>query len=169
MTQLAPVLVLGSLGLLLAVYLYWTRQPARVSDEQLREWLAFLVKTTATGGKRVTTARLPEDAYDKVAIMRTPKQRAEWQEAVERLENEFAVRTLETQFVIRKQAASEPLTEADDIVRRREGLAGYTGEPPTRRRTKPDPEPEDAPILDLKAAQETRDIANAQGGSADAN
>lgn len=168
MTQLAPYFVLCGLGVALAVYLYWTRQPARVSDEQLREWLAFLVKTTATGGKRITTARLPEEAYDKIALARTPKQRAEWQEAVERMENEFAVRTIETQIVIRKQAASEPLTEADDFVRRREGLAGYTGEPPARRRTKPEPGPEGAPILDLKAAQEARDSANAQEDSADA-
>lgn len=167
MTQLAPILVLCGLGLLVVFYFYWTSLPGRVSDELLREWLTFLVKTTSSGKRITTTARLPEEAYDRIAIMRTPRQRAEWQEAVERLENEFAVRTLQTQFVIRKQIASEPLTQADDIVRRQEGLAGYTGEPPIHSRAKPDPG-EGLPNFDLKVAPEARDIIKAQENSANA-
>jgi hypothetical protein len=88
------------------------------SDEQLREWLSFITKSNG----KPSFARLNVAEYDAIKLLFHPGLKAEFEEKLTRLENEFSTRAIETALVIRRQAKGLPMSAADDLILIREGL-----------------------------------------------
>lgn len=110
-------LVLAAAAVGLAVWFHRKRTQS-VSDEQLREWLSFITKSNG----RPASARLNAYDYDSIRLLFHPSLRAEYEEKLTRLDNEFSARAIETALVIRRQAKGLPMSDADDRVLIREGL-----------------------------------------------
>lgn len=109
------ILVIVVVGL--AVWIDRKRTRA-VSDEKLREWLSFITKANG----RPSSARLESGDYDAIRLLFHPSLKAEYEEKLTRLDNEFSARAIETALVIRRQAKGLPMSEADDRILIREGL-----------------------------------------------
>ncbi len=125
----AVIGVLLVVGLTVAYVIDRHRRPKRPSDEQLREWLAYLTKQVAGSSKafrKATTARLSETEYEDIRRLFHPKLSAEWEERFGKLQNEFAIRAIEAEQVIRLQAEGRPLSSHDQEIRFREGLQQRT-------------------------------------------
>lgn len=110
-----------------AIALFIQRQRAKApTDEQLREWLSFITKANG----KPASARLNAHEYDAIRLLFHPSLRAEYEEKLTRLDNEFSARAIETALVIRRQAKGLPMSDADDRILIREGLRRQsTGQP----------------------------------------
>jgi hypothetical protein len=110
-----------------AIALFIQRQRAKApTDEQLREWLSFITKANG----KPSSARLAPDDYDAIKLLFHPALKAEYEEKLTRLDNDFSARAIETALVIRRQAKVLPMSDADDRILIREGLRRQsTGQP----------------------------------------
>lgn len=119
----AALLILAIVGMAAAFWFHRSRTQA-VSDEQLREWFSFITKPNG----RPSPMRLNPYEYDAIRLLFHPALKAEFEEKLTRLENEFSARAIETALVIRRQAKGLPMSEADDRILIREGLRKQTTE-----------------------------------------
>lgn len=98
--------------------LYHQRRSRPISDEQLREWLSFIRKPNG----RSSSERLLSHEYDYIRPLFHPALKAEFEEKLTRLTNEYSARAIETTLVFRRQANGLPLASHDDAILIREGL-----------------------------------------------
>lgn len=110
-------LILAIVGAGFAVW-YHRNRSRPVGDEQLREWLSFVRKPSG----RASSERLLSHEYDAIRPLFHPALKAEFEEKLTKLNNEFSARAIETTLVFRRQAAGIPLSRYDDEILIREGL-----------------------------------------------
>lgn len=115
-------LILALVGAVFAA-LYHQRRSRPISDEQLREWLSFIRKPTG----RPSSERLQGSEYDQIRPLFHPALKAEFEEKLTKLTNEFSARAIESTLVFRRQAAELPLSQYDDQILIREGLRTEKG------------------------------------------
>jgi hypothetical protein len=115
---------------------YSSRPPKPLSDAQLQDYHAFLIKhkpvpenkDVVDGPRRrskpfkdrITTACLDDLAYEQIKKLFTPEQLAEYDERVLAIKNELSARAIESEMV--KRRALNGVNAQDLTVIEREGL-----------------------------------------------
>ena len=126
-------MLINSIALLIivgvaALVVFWLREAGskkRATDDDLSQWLGFLVKDKEDDPEKmpkVTMAELPPNVYESVEKFINPKLEAEYKEKMLRLKNEMTARAIQVEKVSRRMAEGKPLSDYDDKILIREGL-----------------------------------------------
>ncbi len=123
-----PLLILAVAAAGIAAWVDYRKRKAKTAtDEQLREWFAFITKSNG----KPSLARLADADYESIRRLFHPGLKAEFEERMTRLENEYSARAIETALVIRRQAKGLPMSDTDDRILIREGLRKQTASQPS--------------------------------------